>query len=287
MQIKSNSTNQTLRLGQGIIDLSRPRVMGIINTTPDSFFEGSRYSGVDDSLRAAEKMILEGVDILDVGGYSSRPGAGEVSPEEELNRVIPVIEAICRSFPQIPVSIDTFRASIARVSLEAGACMVNDITAGAGDGEMFKEVSRHHAAMVLMHMRGTPATMGSLTNYDNITKEVNQFLLEQAKLAEAAGVTEIIFDPGFGFAKTVDQNFTLLRELEHFQILKKPILVGFSRKSMIWKTLKSDPSQALNGTTALNMAALMKGAKLLRVHDVKPAIESVELFCMIQNQSST
>jgi len=263
--------------------------MGIINATPDSFYSESRRTSREEALRAAENMIAEGADLLDIGGYSSRslhlyfPGASEVTLEEELNRVLPVIESIHRAFPEVPLSVDTFRSQVAQSGLEAGACLVNDITAGLGDPQMFSIVGSQRAAMILMHMRGTPATMGTLTSYENVTKEVATFLEARIREAESAGIHEIIVDPGFGFAKTVDQNFEMLRNLSHFLICGRPVLAGFSRKSMIWKTLGTDPSQALNGTTALNMAALMNKAGILRVHDVKPAVECVRLFCHLEN----
>lgn len=230
-------------------------------------------------------MIADGADILDIGGYSSRPGAEEVSLETELSRVAPVIEAIHREFPETPVSVDTFRSAVAKAGVEAGAMLINDITAGTGDSDMFSIAAHFGSVMILMHMRGTPATMGTLTQYEDVTREITYFLQERIKAAEKACLREIILDPGFGFAKTVEQNFKLLENLQHFQICNRPILAGFSRKSMIWKTLKTDPANALNGTTALNMAALMKGAGILRVHDVKPAKECVTLFCQMKGMS--
>ena len=279
MQNKANSSNHTLRIGGRLINLVRPLVMGIINTTPDSFYFKSRHSDVEEVLRTAEQMINEGADVLDIGGYSSRPGAAEVSAETELSRVIPAIDAIHRRFPEIPLSLDTFRSAIAVAGLEAGASVINDITAGTGDPDMFRTVAEFDAAMVIMHTRGTPATMSTLTKYDHVTREVASYLQERIKMAESQGVKELIVDPGFGFAKTRQQNFDLLRNLDHFQICNRPVLAGFSRKSMIWKTLSIEPENALNGTTALNMAALMKGASILRVHDVKAAKECVTLFC--------
>jgi dihydropteroate synthase len=260
--------------------------MGIINTTPDSFYEGSRFSQMDQIIRIAEKMIEEGTDILDIGGYSSRPGAAEVSEEEEYDRVIPAIDAVHRSFPDMPISIDTFRSGIARAGLEAGAVIVNDITAGLGDESMLKVAAHHSAVLILMHMRGTPATMGSLTHYDRLISEIALFLGQRIRDAEKAGISDIVIDPGFGFAKTIDQNFEMLCELEYFNICKRPVLVGFSRKSMIWRSLEIDASKALNGTTALNMAALMKGASILRVHDVRPAVECVELFVRMKKATT-
>lgn len=278
MQNTANSNNHAIRIRGQLVSLGRPLIMGIINTTPDSFYSGSRHLGVDEALRSAEQMLEEGADILDIGGYSSRPGAGEVSEEEEIRRVIPVIDGIHQRFSETYLSIDTFRSAVAEAGVHSGAVMINDITAGTADSQMFSVAAQNNVALILMHMRGTPLTMGTLTQYEHITKEVAKYLQERIKAAEAEGVSEIIIDPGFGFAKTREQNFSLLRELEHFQICNRPILAGFSRKSMIWKTLATNPENALNGTTALNMAALMKGARIIRVHDVKPARECVTLF---------
>ena len=259
--------------------------MGTINTTPDSFFGGSRQSGLEDALRAAEKMIGEGADFLDIGGYSSRPGAEEVSEEEELLRVVRVTEAIHKNFPGTPVSVDTFRSTVAKACLDAGAVIINDITAGTHAENMFETVASFNAAMILMHMRGTPATMGSLTVYSDVITEVALYLKERVDAAQRAGINDLMVDPGFGFAKTIDQNFEMLQHLYHFQICGRPVLAGLSRKSMVWKTLETNPEGALNGTTALHMAALLKGASILRVHDVKPASECVNLFVKMENRS--
>ena len=267
------------------MDFSRPKVMGIINTTPDSFFGGSRQSGLEDALRAAEKMIGEGADILDIGGYSSRPGAEEVSEEEELLRVVRVTEAIHKNFPGTPVSVDTFRSTVAKACLDAGAVIINDITAGTHAENMFETVASFNAAMILMHMRGTPATMGSLTVYSDVITEVALYLKERVDAAQRAGINDLMVDPGFGFAKTIDQNFKMLQHLYHFQICERPVLAGLSRKSMVWKTLETNPEGALNGTTALHMAALLKGASILRVHDVKPASECINLFVKMETRS--
>lgn len=215
---------------------------------------------------------------MDVGGYSSRPGAVDVSEQEEAARVLPVVEALCRNFPETPVSVDTFRSGIAAEALERGASIVNDITAGTADPELLKAAAKHKATVVLMHMRGNPATMGSMTHYDDLVHDIILHLRNRCDAAHAMGVTEIIIDPGFGFAKTREQNFGLLRQLDAFGILGTPVLAGLSRKSMIWKTLGITPEEALNGTSALHMAALMKGAAILRVHDVAPAREVVRLF---------
>lgn len=258
--------------------------MGIINGTPDSFFGESRHLSIPEALSTAEQMIRDGADILDIGGYSSRPGAEEVPEEEELKRVVPVIEAIHKNFAGIPVSVDTFRGTVAKAGLDAGAVIVNDITAGTADNRMFETAASFKAGMVLMHMRGTPATMVGLTSYSDIITEIALYLKERIDAATQAGITDLIVDPGFGFAKTVNQNFEMLQHLNHFQICGRPVLAGLSRKSMIWKTLETNPEGALNGTTALNMAALMKRASVLRVHDVKPAVECVKLFIKMENR---
>lgn len=286
MQNKPISTNKTLRAGNRLWSLETPLVAGVINVTPDSFFDGSRAKNLEGALKTAEKMIAEGADILDVGGYSTRPGAAEVNEEEELKRVIPVVEAIFKQFPNSVISVDTFRSSIAAEALESGATIINDVTAGTYDGKMMQVVAQKKATYILMHMRGTPATMGELTAYNNVVTEVASYLNERASEALRTGVTEIILDPGFGFAKTAEQNFSMLRNFQHFTRTGFPVLAGLSRKSMIWRTLKTDPAHALNGTTALNMAALIGGASMLRVHDVKEAKETVLLFKELKGKSS-
>lgn len=238
VQNKSKSNNLTFAAGTGLMDFSRPKVMGIINTTPDSFYRGSRQRGTDEALRTAEKMIGEGADILDIGGYSSRPGAGEVSEEEELLRVLSVTEAVHKNFPGTPISVDTFRSTVAKACLEVGAAIVNDISAGTHSEDMFKTVASFNASMVLMHMRGTPATMGKLTEYADLVTEVAVYLKGRVDAAQQAGINDLIVDPGFGFAKTIDQNFEMLGHLYHFQICGRPVLAGLSRKSMVWKTLE-------------------------------------------------
>ena len=278
MQNKPISSNKTLRAGNRLLSLEVPLVAGIINVTPDSFFDGSRAKDVDAALKSAEKMISEGASILDVGGYSTRPGATEIDEEEELIRVIPVVTAIVKQFPDVVISVDTFRSTVAAHALESGAVIINDVTAGTHDGNMLSVVAQNKATCILMHMRGTPSTMGELTEYKNVVTEVASYLNERSMEALRTGVTEIILDPGFGFAKTAEQNFTMLRNFHHFTKAGFPLLAGLSRKSMIWRTLKTEPANALNGTTALNMAALIGGASILRVHDVKEAIETVTLF---------
>jgi dihydropteroate synthase len=228
-------------------------------------------------LKQVEKMLSEGADFIDVGGYSTRPGAEEVSFEEERRRVLPVISLIVRNFPEAIISIDTFRTQVAKESVEAGAAMINDVSGGELDEKMFSAVASLGVPYVLMHMRGTPRSMAQETRYDNLLKDIIDYFHSKIFHLQSLGVKDIIIDPGFGFAKTIEQNFEVLNKLEQFQILGKPILVGLSRKSMIWKTLKGSPEDALNGTTALNAIALLKSASILRVHDVREAKEVIKL----------
>jgi dihydropteroate synthase len=252
--------------------------MGIINVTPDSFYDGGKTTHLDQILKQAETMLEEGATFLDIGGYSSRPGAEEVSETEELKRVLPAIEGVLNQFPEALISIDTFRSKVVKEAIELGATLVNDISGGGLDAEMFSEVGKLKVPYILMHMRGTPQTMNGLTNYDNITKTVIKYFSEKLALARAAGMNDIIVDPGFGFAKTKEQSFELLSNLELLEQLDVPYLVGVSRKSMIYKTLETTSEKALNGTTTLNAVALLKGASILRVHDVAEAIESIKLL---------
>lgn len=261
-----------------LIDLSKPRVMGILNATPDSFFKGSRTQSLDQALERAGEMLAEGADFLDVGGYSSRPGAAEVSEAEEKARVVPLIEALAQTYPDALLSIDTFRASVARAALHAGAALVNDISGGARDAAMLPLIAETQVPYILMHMRGTPQDMTSKTNYEDLIGDMLYYFSQRLAAARALGIADCIVDPGFGFAKTREQNFELLAGLEAFKELEVPMLVGLSRKSMIWKTLETTPEKALNGTTALHMLALERGANILRVHDVAEAVECVRLW---------
>lgn len=263
------------------MDLSTPKVMGIINVTPDSFFSGSRKESEADVLRQAEKMISEGAEILDIGGYSTRPGAAEVTNEEEINRVCGPIEAISKQFPDIPISIDTFRADVAAAAVGSGATIVNDISAGLLDAQMLETVGKLKVPYIAMHTRGTPQTMKELTSYDDLLKEVMQYFSERIAKCKEAGIKDIIVDPGFGFAKTIEQNYYLLNSVDYLKQLGLPLLIGVSRKSMIYKVLNIEPEAALNGTTVLNTLALLKGASILRVHDVKEAVEAVKLINQI------
>lgn len=278
MQNKIFSVNKTLRVQGRIIDLSTPAVMGILNITPDSFYEGSRAQIVNEVLTKAEIMLRDGATFIDIGGYSSRPGATDILAEEEWQRVQPAISSIRKEFPQTIISIDTFRSGIARNAVNEGCDIVNDISAGQLDSEMFNTVAALHVPYIAMHMRGNPQTMNKLTDYENVTKEIIDYFHAVIHQLHLLKVKDIIIDPGFGFAKTVAQNFELLNNLQQLQVLGKLMLVGLSRKSMIWRTLKTTPEQALNGTTALNTIALLKGASILRVHDVKEATEVIELL---------
>jgi dihydropteroate synthase len=261
-----------------LIDFTTPKVMGILNATPNSFYDGGRYDNESDILKQVEKMLLEGATFIDLGGYSSKPKAEFVSQEEEIARILPVVNLILKQFPNTLLSIDTFRSEVARIAIENGAAMINDISAGTLDEKMMATVAHFHVPYVMMHLKGTQQTMQSLAHYENIVKEMLFYFSEKVALARSFGINDILLDPGFGFAKTTDQNYEVLQKLELFQLLELPILVGVSRKSMIHKVLEVAAEEALNGTTVLNAIALTKGAKILRVHDVKEAVEAVTLF---------
>ncbi len=252
--------------------------MGVINVTPDSFYSSSRKDKIENVLRETKKMIEDGASFVDIGGYSSRPGAKDISVDEELDRVIPAIEAINMEFPELIVSIDTFRSKVADEAISAGASMINDISAGDLDPQMPDIVVKHHVPYVIMHMKGNPQNMKDKAQYDDLLNEINFALSSKIEGLEKMGISDIIVDPGFGFAKNIDQNFELLSKLETLTVLDRPMLVGLSRKSMIYKTLNIEPEQALNGTTVVNTLALLKGASILRVHDVKEAAEVVKLI---------
>lgn len=258
------------------IDFSSPLVMGILNVTPDSFFDGGNYDSIEKALSQVGKMIEEGASIIDIGGYSSRPGADDISENEELQRVIPVLKAVKKAFPTIPVSIDTFRSEVAKIAIAEGAAIINDISGGTQDASLMEVVAQSGVYYVVMHMRGTSQTMQQKTTYRNLAEEVmNELNVQVAKFS--GDPSKIIIDPGFGFAKTRDQNYELLAQLDQFKKMGYPILVGVSRKSMIYKKLGINAEQALNGTTALHAIALEKGANILRAHDVKEAKETITL----------
>ena len=261
-----------------LIDLSTPKIMGILNVTPNSFYDGGKYSLEADVLSQVGKMLDEGATFIDIGAYSSKPNAEFVSEEEEANRLVPIIQLIMSHFPEALLSIDTFRSKIASIGIENGAALINDISAGSLDEKMMEVIAKYNVPYIMMHMRGTPQTMQSLTNYENIVKEILLYFSEKVTKARSLGINDLIIDPGFGFAKTLDQNYEVLQNLELFQMLDLPILAGISRKSMVYKPLGLTADDALNGTTVLNTIALSKGANILRVHDVKEAVECVKLF---------
>jgi dihydropteroate synthase len=271
-------TNKYLRVKDNLIDLSIPKVMGIINCTPDSFYKESRKTTEIEILNQVEKFINEGVDIIDLGGYSSRPGAKEISTQEEINRISTTLNWISNHFDQIPISLDTFRSEVAKVGLENGVSIINDISAWNIDEKLIDVVQHYNCPYILMHMIGTPKTMQSMTSENSIFKTVTSFLSEKINILEKKGINDIIIDPGFGFGKTIEQNYELLNRLQDLKLLKKPILVGFSRKSMIYNKLNCSPQETLNGTTILNTLAIQKGASILRVHDVKEAKEIITLL---------
>lgn len=261
-----------------LIDLTTPKVMGILNVTPNSFFDGGKYKNKSEILLQVEKMVQEGTTFIDIGGYSSKPNAEFVSEAEELQRIVPIVHLILEHFPETLISIDTFRSEVAKVCIENGAAIINDISAGNLDEKMMKTIGKYNVPYIMMHLRGTPQTMQTMTNYENIVKEIIFYFSEKVVKARSYGINDLIIDPGFGFAKTLEQNYEVLQKLELFEILELPLLAGFSRKSMIYKTLQISADEALNGTTVLNTVALSKGAKILRVHDVKEAMECVSLF---------
>ncbi len=269
-----------------LIDLSVPKVMGIINVTPDSFYDGGKTFSEKDILDQAEKMFSEGATFLDIGGYSTRPGADDISESEEIGRVVEAVKSISKKFPDALISVDTFRSEVAKQAVFAGAAIINDVSGGTLDSEMYKTAAQLKVPYILMHMRGTPKNMTKLTDYKNVTIDVLKDLSEKIALARAVGVNDIIADPGFGFAKIPEQSFQLLNNLELFQNLDVPILAGVSRKSFIYKTLKTSAEKALNGTTSINTIALLKGAQILRVHDVKEAMECVTLIENLKNNSN-
>jgi len=268
---------KTLNCRGKLVDLDVPKVMGIINITHDSFYDGGKSFSTNQLLRQAEKMLSAGATFLDVGGYSSRPGADDISVEEETDRILRAIEAILKEFPDSKISVDTFRSAVAEAAIHQGASIINDISGGSLDPNMFDTAAKLNVPYILMHMRGTPKTMATLSEYENVTVAVLKDLSEKIAKARAAGMNDIIVDPGFGFAKNAAQSFELLQNLELLKNLDTPLLVGVSRKSMIYKTLNTTPQEALNGTTALHMIALSKGAHILRVHDVREAVECVKL----------
>ena len=268
----------TLNCKGRLLVVADPIVMGIINVTPDSFYSGSRMSSVDQALFLAEKMLSEGATILDIGGQSTRPGSELLLKEEELTRVIPAIKSISEAFPDAYISIDTFYYQVAKEAIEAGASIINDISGGTMDVEMIPNAGSLRVPYIANHLKGTPANMQTLANYYDVTKEVLDFFVKKIEECRLAGILDVIIDPGFGFAKNIDHNFSLLKNLSTLKILQKPILAGLSRKSTVYKTLEITPEESLNGTTVLNTVALQNGANILRVHDVKAAKEAITLL---------
>ena len=266
-----------------LVDLSTPKVMGILNVTPNSFFDGGKYKNENEILSQVEKMVTEGATFIDLGAYSSKPNAEFVSEQEEISRIVPAIDLILKHFPETILSIDTFRSEVAKASIENGATIINDISAGLLDDKMLDVIGKYNVPYIMMHMRGAPQTMQTLTVYDDIVKEMLLYFSERIAKARSFGINDLIIDPGFGFAKKLEQNYEVFQKMELFNMLDLPLLVGISRKSMIYKTLNTSIEEALNGTTVLNTLALTKGAKILRVHDVKEAMECVILFNKINS----
>jgi dihydropteroate synthase len=269
--------NYSINFKGNLISLTRPVVMSILNTTPDSFFDGGKYNSIEKALKKVEKDLNQGATIIDIGGYSTKPGGKNVTIDEEIRRTIPYIEKIVDTFPDINISIDTFRGKVAALALDAGAGMINDVSAWNMDKEMFETIKKYNVPYVLMHMKGEPKNMQDNPRYENVTKEVIKFLSKKINKLNSNGINDVVIDPGFGFGKTNSDNYKLLKNMEFLKVLKAPILAGISRKSMIYKTLKINKLESINGTTALNMFALSKGAKILRVHDVKQAMECIYL----------
>ena len=272
----------TLNAGGKLIDLSSPKVMGIINITPDSFFARSRKQGIEEALQQAENMLNDGAAFLDLGAYSSRPGAEDISGQEETDRLLPVVEAMVARFPNAILSIDTFRSQVAEAAIKAGAHIINDISGGQMDDDMFATVARLQVPYILMHMKGTPQTMVQKADYEDVFAEVYDYFTGRYHQLRQMGVHDVIIDPGFGFAKKTEHSYKLMNSLEEFNRLRLPMLVGISRKRMIYGQLGITPDEALNGTTALNTIALTKGANILRVHDVKEAVEAVKIWQLCQ-----
>lgn len=276
---------KTINCKGRLIDLSSPKVMGILNITPDSFYDGGKYKSDSDFLTQVETMLADGATFIDIGAYSSRPGADHISEKEELDRLLPVLNAICTKFDDVLISVDTFRSNVAKHAINHGAAIINDISAGKADENMLKTIRAFQVPYIMMHMRGTPQNMSSKTKYENLLVDVVKELSEQVHHAKKIGINDLIVDPGIGFAKNTNQNFTILKHLDYFNIFELPILLGVSRKSMIYKTLDSTADKALNGTSALNSIGLTKGATILRVHDVKEAVECIQLFESLESNS--
>jgi dihydropteroate synthase len=271
------STNKTLNVNGRIVDLTTPVIMAILNVTPDSFYDGGKNCDEKSILRRAEEAVTNGAMFIDIGGYSSRPGAENISEQEELNRILPALRLIAPRFPELLISVDTFRSQVARAAVEHGAAIINDISGGTLDTGMFDTVASLKVPYILMHMKGNPQTMMKEAQYENVVKELLNFFQKKVYDLALVGINDVIIDPGFGFAKTREHNFDILSKLDLLRMVGKPVMAGLSRKSLVWKTLDIQPADALNGTTVLNTVALLKGASILRVHDVKEAREAIIL----------
>jgi len=258
--------------------------MGILNITPDSFFDGGKYKSDEDIIKQTRKMLKHGATFIDIGAYSSRPNAKHISNSEELNRILPVVKLLVKQIPDILISVDTFRSNVAKKCLEAGACMINDISGGDYDKNMYNIISKYQVPYILMHMKGTPKTMQSNPKYDDVTKDIYTYFIEKINQLQKLNIKDVILDVGFGFGKTVNHNYTILKNLNKFSNLNRPILAGMSRKSMLYKVLDSKPSKMKNATSVVNTIALLNGANILRVHDVKEAIECIKLVKKTYNQ---
>ena len=274
--------NYSINCKGNLIDLSTPKIMSIVNTTPDSFYDGGKYNTIEKALQKVEIDIANNATFIDIGGYSSKPNATHVTEEEELKRTIPLIEAILNSFPEAVISIDTFRGKVAKEAIDAGAAMINDVSAFELDKQMIKTLRSYKVPYVLMHMQGTPQNMQKNPSYKNVVIDIIQFLSKKISELNSFGIHDVIIDPGFGFGKTLSDNYELIANLTYFSPLKHPLLVGISRKSMIYKLLKINILKSINGTTALNMYSLLNGANILRVHDTKEANECIQIFNEIQ-----
>lgn len=275
----------TLNCKGKLVSLERPLVMGIINATPDSFYTNSQQQSTSAALTTVEKMLTEGASFIDVGGQSTKPNATKVSVEDELKRVIPIIDAINKNFPEALISVDTYYAKVANEAVQAGASIINDVSAGNLDEKMITTVGKLNVPYVCMHMQGTPQTMQQQTTYSNIIEDILKFFIHKIQACTAAGINDVIIDIGFGFGKTIEQNLYLLKNLQSFNLLKKPLLLGISRKSTIYKTLNTTPENALNGSTVLHTLGVQNGAHILRVHDVKEAVEVVKLYEAYRNSN--
>lgn len=283
--MRMSSVGRTINVSGRLVSLDTPQVMGILNVTPDSFFQASRCRGEEEIRQRVCQIRCEGATMVDIGAYSSRPGAEDVSVEEELRRLLPAVRVVREEWPEAIISVDTFRAEVARKAVEAGADIINDISGGEMDPDMFRTIAELHVPYILMHMKGTPKDMQQDTSYANLMCDVFRSLGERVEALHEMGIADIIVDPGFGFGKTLEQNYEMMRRLGEFRLLGCPLLVGISRKSMIYRLLDNTPEQSLNGTTALNTIALMNGASVLRVHDVKEAVEAIKIYsqCLISD----